>query len=142
MAEAILRRLGGEQLQACSGGLRPEPIHPLTRLVMSEYNLDLSGQESKSAQRFFGKEAFQYALLMTSVDEQGAPRLFPGAITIERWPNEDPLAGDMTEERRLEHFRAVRDRIQAQSEAWWQRITAKADVTPAGVPLMGMKMSS
>lgn len=122
MAEAFLRKIGDGRLEVCSGGIDPRPVHPLTAAVMSEIGYDLTGQEPKSAQRFFGKEAFQVAILVARPDEPQCPRLFPGALRIERWPNEDPLADEVDETRLLERFRAVRDRIKAQAEAWWKAL--------------------
>ena len=118
MAEAFLRHLEPERFEVCSGGLEPMEIHPLTRQVMDEVGVKLLEQEGKSAQRYFGKEAFQVAIMVSHPDERKNPRLFPGALRVERWPNEDPLAGDLDENARLELFRRVRDRIKAQAEAW------------------------
>lgn len=118
MAEAFLRHLEPERFDVVSGGLEPMEIHPLTRQVMDEIGVKLLDQEGKSAQRYFGKEAFQVAILVTHPDEKRNPRLFPGALRVERWPNEDPLGGTLDDAARLEVFRRVRDRIKAQAEAW------------------------
>lgn len=118
MAEAFLRHYEPERFEVCSGGLEPMDIHPLTRRVMDEVGVELLDQEGKSAQRYFGKEAFQVAIMVSHPDERSNPRLFPGALRIERWPNEDPLAGDLDDAARLALFRRVRDRIQAQAQAW------------------------
>ena len=118
MAEAFLRHLEPERFDVCSGGLEPMDIHPFTRQVMDEVGVKLLDQEGKSAQRYFGKEAFQVAIMVTHPDEKKNPRLFPGALRVERWPNEDPLAGTMNDAERLELFRRVRDRIKMQAEAW------------------------
>ncbi len=118
MAEAFLRHLEPERFDVCSGGIEPMDIHPLTRQVMDEIGVRLLDQEGKSAQRYFGKEAFQVAILVSHPDEKKNPRLFPGALRVERWPNEDPLAGQLDDVARLELFRRVRDRIKMQAEAW------------------------
>lgn len=118
MAEAFLRHLEPERFEVCSGGLEPMEIHPLTRQVMDEIGVRLLDQEGKSAQLYFGKEAFQVAILVTHPDEKKNPRLFPGALRVERWPNEDPLAGTLEDTARIDLFRRVRDRIKAQTEAW------------------------
>ncbi|HEX3135140.1 MAG TPA: arsenate reductase ArsC [Planctomycetota bacterium] len=118
MAEAFLRHLDSERFDVCSGGLEPMDIHPFTRQVMTEIGVQLLDQEGKSAQRYFGKEAFQVAIMVSHPDEKKNPRLFPGALRVERWPNEDPLAGDLDDAARLELFRRVRDRIHVQAQAW------------------------
>ena len=52
MAEAFLRRLGGDGYQAFSAGLEPRGMHPLTLQVMGEIGTDLSGQRSKGVDEF------------------------------------------------------------------------------------------
>ncbi len=118
MAEAFLRHLEPQRFEVCSGGLEPLEIHPLTRQVMDEIGVQLLDQEGKSCQRYFGKEAFQVAILVSHPDEKKNPRMFPGALRVERWPNEDPLAGDLDATARLELFRRVRDHIKLQAETW------------------------
>ena len=118
MAEAFLRHLEPQRFEVCSGGIEPLDIHPLTRQAMTEINVPLLDQTGKSAQLYFGKETFQVAILVSHPDERRNPRLFPGALRVERWPNEDPLAGNLDDAARLELFRRVRDRIQAQAQTW------------------------
>jgi arsenate reductase len=118
MAEAFIRHLEPERYEVCSGGLEPMDIHPLTRQVMDEVGVQLLDQQGKSAQCYFGKEAFQVAIMVSHPEEKKNPRLFPGALRLERWPNEDPLAGDLDATARLALFRRVRDRIQTQAQAW------------------------
>lgn len=118
MAEAFLRHLEPERFEVCSGGLEPMEIHPLTRQVMDEVGVKLLDQTGKSAQLYFGKEAFQVAIMISHPDEKQNPRLFPGALRVERWPNEDPLVGNLDDAARLELFRRVRDRIHVQAQTW------------------------
>lgn len=118
MAEAFLRQLGGDKFDICSGGLTPEPLHPLTVQVMAEVGVSLESQRAKSAQDYFGQEAFQVAIMVSHPDERDCPRLFPGALRVERWPNELPLVPGLTPEQQLERFRRIRDRIQVQAQTW------------------------
>jgi arsenate reductase len=118
MAEAFLRHIGGDKFEIHSGGLEPVPIHPLVVQVMKEVGVSLDGQEPKSCQVYFGKEAFQVAIMVAHPDERENPRLFPGAMRVERWPNEIPLAGNLPADQLLERFRRIRDRIQVQAQTW------------------------
>lgn len=118
MAEAFIRYLEPERFEVFSGGLEPMDIHPFTRQVMDEVGVQLLDQTGKSAQVYFGRQAFQVAILVTHPDEKKNPRLFPGALRIERWPNEDPLAGTLDDAARLDLFRRVRDHIKVQAQTW------------------------
>jgi len=48
MAEAFLRSYAGDRYEAYSAGLEPKEIHPLTKKVMDEVGIDISGQYSKA----------------------------------------------------------------------------------------------
>lgn len=118
MAEAFLRMIGGDKFEIHSGGIVSLPIHPLAVRVMEEIGVRLDGQTAKCCQVYFGQQAFQVAIMVSHPDEGHCPRLFPGAMRIDRWPNVDPLVGEMTDDQRLERFRLVRDRIKLQAETW------------------------
>ncbi len=118
MAEAFLRSIGGDRFEVTSGGIAPVAIHPMALEVMAEAGLPMAGQTAKCAQIYFGKQAFQVAIMVSHPSERLCPRLFPGALRIERWPNEDPLEGEMSEGLRRDLFRHVRDRIQLQAQTW------------------------
>jgi arsenate reductase (thioredoxin) len=118
MAEAFLRHFGEGKFEICSGGIDPQPLHPLAVQVMAEINVPMESQRPKSAQDYFGKEAFQSAILVSHPDEGDCPRLFPGALRVERWPNEIPLVSGQTPEQQLERFRRIRDRIKVQAQTW------------------------
>jgi arsenate reductase len=132
MAEAFLARLGAGRYEACSGGIAVTPIHPLTVAVMGEVGYDLAGQESKSAQRFFGRGgAFQFAIMVALPGESGCPRLFPGALAIVRWAIDDPLLGDQERSPMVERFRRARDRILAEATRWLHEQEQQAEAKPA-----------
>ena len=62
MAEAFLRKYGGEHFEAHSAGLEPKGLNPLTVKVMSEVGVDVSNQESKGVDTYLGKKHFQYLI--------------------------------------------------------------------------------
>jgi arsenate reductase len=120
MAEAFIRFYGSDKFDVFSGGTEPQPIHPLTIQVMNEVGISLDQQHSKTAQLFFGHSAFHFALMVSHPSETNCPRLFPGALRIERWPNQNPLADQLAAEEQLTLFRSIRDRIQKQAQTWVQ----------------------
>ena len=54
MAEAFLRKYGGDEFEAYSAGLEPRGIHPYTERVMEQVGIGLSGQQSSAQARKCG----------------------------------------------------------------------------------------
>ena len=67
MAEAFLRKYGGDRFEAYSAGLEPKGLNPLTVQVMQEVGIDVSQQQSKGVGTYLGKVLFQY--LITVCDD-------------------------------------------------------------------------
>jgi arsenate reductase len=122
MAEAFLRRYGGERFEAASAGLEPSEINPMTRQVMEEVGYDLEGQWSKSVDEYLGKKHFGYLVTVCAEAEKQCPKAFPGVGQRVHWPFDDPAAHEGTEEERLETFRRVRDEIEAKVKAWIEEV--------------------
>jgi len=55
MAEGLLRALGGEHFEAFSAGTEATQVRPLAIRAMAELGIDISGQESKTLERFLDK---------------------------------------------------------------------------------------
>lgn len=117
MAEAFLRRYGGDRFEAHSAGLEPKGIHPLTRQVMAEIGFDLDGQRSKNLDEYLMKVHVGYLITVCSNAEENCP-IFPGVSVREHWGFEDPAAAEGTEEEKLAKFREIRDQIEARIKAW------------------------
>jgi len=117
MAEALLRKHGGDRFEVYSAGLQPRPIPPLVYQVMAEVGLDLQGQRPKNVLDFLGKEYFGYVISVCANAEARCP-IFPGVGYHFYWPFGDPAETTGTEEERLAKFRQVRDQIAARILAW------------------------
>ena len=91
MAEAFLRRHGGEWFEVFSAGLEPKGINPFTRQVMAEKGYDLAGHRSKDVFEFLGKTHFGTIITVCSNAEERCP-IFPGIATRLYWPFDDPAA--------------------------------------------------
>ncbi len=122
MAEAFLRRYGGDRFEAASAGFEPSEIHPMTRQVMEEVGYDLAGQRSKSVDEYLGKKHFGYLVTVCAEAEKQCPKAFPGVGQRAHWPFDDPAAHEGAEEERLETFRRVRDEIEAKVKAWVEEV--------------------
>jgi len=55
MAEAFLRKHGGDRFEVHSAGLNPTGINPLTIQVMNEVGIDMDEHRSKSVSEYLGK---------------------------------------------------------------------------------------
>jgi arsenate reductase len=76
---------------------------------MDEVGVDISGQESKTLERYLG-EPFDYVVTVCDDASEACP-FFPGARTRLHWSLKDPSQADGSEEERLATFRRVRDEI-------------------------------
>ncbi len=117
MAEALLRKHGGDRFEVHSAGLEPKGIHPYTRRVLAEVSLDMAGQSSKDLMTYLGKQHFGYLITVCSNAEERCP-VFPGVSTRLHWPFEDPAAASGSDDEKLAAFRQVRDQIEARILAW------------------------
>ena len=118
MAEAFLRKYGGEQFEAYSAGLEPKGLNPFTVQVMQEVDIDVSGQQSKGVGTYLGKVLFQYLITVCDDAEKNCPSTWPGISKREHWSFEDPAALVGTDEEKLAKFREIRDQIETRIKAW------------------------
>ena len=121
MAEAFLRKYGGDLFEPHSAGLSPQPIHPLAVRVMEEVGLDIRSQRSKSVREYLGKMHFRYLITVCAQADRNCPTTFPGITARLFWPFEDPAQEQGSEEQKLAKFRQVRDQIEARIRAWMQQ---------------------
>jgi arsenate reductase len=82
---------------------------------MDEIGVDISGQESKTLDRYL-EEPFDYVITVCDDANEACP-FFPGATTRLHWSLPDPSAAKGSEEERLAVFRSVRDGIRARMQA-------------------------
>jgi arsenate reductase len=123
MAEAFLRRHGGDRFAVFSAGLEPKGINPFTRRVMAEKGYDLADQRSKDVFEYLGKTHFGHIITVCSNAEQRCP-IFPGIAQRLYWPFDDPAAFEGTDEDKLAEFRRVRDQIEARILAWLAELSS------------------
>ena len=105
LAEALLRHLGGDRIEAHSAGIDPQGVHPMTVRVLDEANLPTDGLVSKSVDEFLGQR-FDYVITVCD-DSRGVCPVFPGVQESLHWGYPDPVKASGTEEERLAAFRAV-----------------------------------
>lgn len=118
MAEAFLRKYGGEIFEPYSAGLEPKGVNPLTIRVLDEVGIDISNQTSKSLETYLGKTSFQYLVTVCDDADQNCPTGLPGIHERMHWSFEDPARFEGTEEEKLARFREVRDLIEHKVREW------------------------
>lgn len=114
MAEGLLRHLAGDRFEVHSAGTEATHVRPRAIVAMREIGVDISGQESKTLDRYLG-EPFEYVVTVCDDANEACP-VFPGAKNRLHWSFEDPSKATGSEEERLAVFRRVRDEIQARIE--------------------------
>ena len=109
MAEGLLRHVAGDRFEAMSAGTEATRVRPLAVRAMEEIGIDISGQESKTLDRYLA-ESFDYVITVCDDANEACP-FYPGAANRLHWSFEDPSRVEGSEEERLAVFRSVRDRI-------------------------------
>jgi arsenate reductase len=125
MAEAFLKKYGGDQYDAYSAGTEPKGINPYTERVMEEVGINLSGQHSKHVKEYMGKVHFGYLITMCDEAEESCPTTFPGIGQRLHWAFEDPSAFTGSEDEKLAKFREVRNQIEQHIKTWLAEVQDK-----------------
>ena len=120
MAEAFLRKYGGDRFEVYSAGLEPKEINPYTWKVMKEIGIDLTGQRSKHLSEYMGKVHFSHVITVCAQADERCPAVFPGMGQRLHWAIDDPAAFDGTDAQILNRFRRARDEIDDRIQAWLQ----------------------
>ncbi len=118
MAEAFLRKYGGDKFEAYSAGLEPKEIHPYTITVMREIGIPLTGQYSKDLREYMGKMHFGFLITVCSEADKNCPAVFPGVSQRFHWSFEDPALFQGSDDEKLEKFREIRNKIEGQIKEW------------------------
>jgi arsenate reductase len=109
MAEGFLRHIGGDDFEVHSAGTQATQVRPEAIAAMAEIGIDISGQTSKTLERYLG-ESWDYVITVCDDANESCP-VFPGAADRSHWSFTDPSKATGTDEERLAVFRAVRDQI-------------------------------
>jgi arsenate reductase len=88
MAEAILRHMGGGQVEVFSAGSMPTQVHPNTLVVLHELGIDTSHLYAKSLDQFLG-ESFDYIITVCDRVRDICP-VFQGDPVQIHWSFPDP----------------------------------------------------
>jgi arsenate reductase len=119
MAEAFLKKYGGDRFEVESAGLEPGPLNPLVVEAMKERGIDISQHQIKSVFDFF-KQGRLYHYIVTVCDEAHAEQcpIFPGLGQKLHWSFADPSGFTGSMEEQMAKTREVRDQIEARIRDW------------------------
>ena len=121
MAEGLLRRLAGPDIESLSAGARPSGyVHPLAVEVMGELEIDISAQLSKSIDDFLPPGGIPPDVVSRGWDNAADQcPVFPGGgVQRLHWPFDDPADATGTDDQKREVFRRVRDEIRETILEW------------------------
>lgn len=102
MAEALLRRDGGDGFEVVSAGVDPRPVHPLAIRALAKVGIDISQATSKSVGTFLGQR-FDYVITVCDRARAACP-VFPGGSETLHWGVEDPAQATGTDDERQVAF--------------------------------------
>jgi len=112
MAEAYLKKFGGDKFHAESAGLEPGKLNPLAVEVLKEDGIDISLNQTKSVFEMAEQgRAFNYVITVCDPEASDRCPVFPGLHKKINWSFADPSAFRGTHEEKLAVTRAVRDQI-------------------------------
>ena|SRR5437879_432273 len=114
MGEGLLRALGQEQFEASSAGTEATVVRPLAIEAMAELGIDISGQFSKTLDRYV-QEAFDEVITVCDAAAETCP-FFPHARHRRRWSLPDPSQATGSHEEQLAVYRQVRDALRKHIE--------------------------
>jgi arsenate reductase len=119
MAEAFLRKHGGDRFEVESAGLEPGVLNPIVVDVMGEVGIDISRNATKSVFDFF-KQGRLYDYVITVCDAAQSEKcpIFPGITKRLHWGFADPSSFAGSLEERCAKTRVVRDQIEQQVRDW------------------------
>lgn len=124
MAEALMRREGGQAFEVVSAGVDPRGVHPLTVQALDEIGIDITGARSKSVEEFLGRP-FDYVITVCDRARESCP-VFPGARTTRHWDIDDPVDAQGVGDDRLAAFVIARDEIAQRVRAFVSEVRSGA----------------
>lgn len=112
MAEGLLKHITQEKYEVYSAGTKPSIVRPEAIKVLAEIGIDISGNRSKPAEEFVGRD-IDYVLTVCDNAKETCP-YFPAGTRVIHHSFEDPPAlGAVDVEVSLQIFRRVRDEIES-----------------------------
>jgi len=115
MAEAILRKYGGDDFDAYSAGIEPGKLNPyVVKVLQEDEGIDISKNKTKSAFEFVKQgKLFQYVVTVCDESSQRCP-IFPNIRERIMMSFDDPSSFIGSEEEIMEKVRKVKEKIKVE----------------------------
>jgi arsenate reductase len=112
-----MREFGGDRFEVFSAGTEATMVRPLAIRAMHELGIDISGQVSKTLERYLD-QSFDKVITVCDQANETCPVffLFFGARERLHWSFPDPGQAAGTVDEQLAVYREVRDSIRARIE--------------------------
>jgi arsenate reductase (thioredoxin) len=112
MAEAFLRKLGGDEFETESAGLEPGRLNPFVVRALQEEGIDISGKATQNVFDLY-KRGNTYNYVVTVCSKEAAEKCpyFPGRVQRLQWSFPDPSTFTGTDDEVMARVRTVRDDI-------------------------------
>ena len=111
IAEALLRRDGGDDFEVYSAGTEITRVNPYAVKVIEDAGIDWSAARSKSVTEFLG-QPFDYVITVCDRARATCP-IFPGSSNTLHWDLDDPSEVEGTDAERLAAFRRTAAEVSA-----------------------------
>jgi arsenate reductase len=113
MAEAFLKKYGGDQFDVQSAGLEPGTLNSVVVKAMEKIGIDISQKRTQGVFDLL-RQAVGFDMVITVCDGASAERcpIFPGAGKRAAWSFPDPSSLKGTQEEILEKTEKIRDQIE------------------------------
>ncbi len=126
MAEAYLKRFGGDLFEVESAGLEPGRLNPFVVRALREEGIDISSHGTQDVFELY-KAGRTYRYVITVCSKEAAERcpIFPGRTERLHWPFDDPSTFRGSDEEVMAQVRAVRDAIREKVRSFAVEVRAQ-----------------
>jgi protein-tyrosine-phosphatase/DNA-binding transcriptional ArsR family regulator len=107
MAEGLMREFSGGQVDACSAGSQPAPVHPLAIATLKQMGIDIGGAAAKHIHAFDGRD-FDYAITVCDRMREVCPA-YPACHPNIHWSIPDPARVEDPLEQKLAFERTAQE---------------------------------
>lgn len=111
IAEALLKRYGGDDFEVHSAGTEVTRVNPFALRVIEDAGIDWSGGRSKAITEFLDQQ-FDYVITVCDRARATCP-VFPGSSNSLHWGLDDPSEVEGTDEYKLAAFRRTATEVSA-----------------------------